>query len=188
MKNESNSLKAVLFALGANLSIAVIKYMVSLISGSSAMLAESIHSFADTTNRVFLLIGRKRLVRGADELHSLGYGKEEYFWGFLVGILLIIMSYMLASELRKLMVGESIPRETRNEIRAIIRRYPVIRHINNMRSMYIGNSNFILLIPVDVEDLSIGNTIENYAGKIKSEIAAKYPHAKYIYIDLMAGN
>ena len=60
MKNESNSLRAVLFALGANLAISVIKYVVSVISGSSAMLAEAIHSLADTTNQVFLLIGRKR--------------------------------------------------------------------------------------------------------------------------------
>lgn len=51
MKNESNSLKAVLFALGANLSIAAIKYIVSVISGSSAMFAEAIHSLADTTNK-----------------------------------------------------------------------------------------------------------------------------------------
>src|SRR4030042_3308151 len=91
MKNESNSLRAVLFALGANLSIAAIKYIVSVISGSSAMLAESIHSLADTTNQVFLLIGRKRSVKGATEIHSFGYGKEEYFWGFLVAVLLFFL-------------------------------------------------------------------------------------------------
>ncbi len=81
MKKESNSLYAVLFALGGNLTIAVIKYIVSVISGSSAMLAEAIHSLADTTNQVFLLIGRKRSGRRADESHSLGYGKGRIFLG-----------------------------------------------------------------------------------------------------------
>lgn len=300
MKKESNSLRAVLFALGGNLTIAVIKYIVSVISGSSAMLAEAIHSLADTTNQVFLLIGRKRSGKVADEVHSLGYGKEEYFWGFLVavllfflggcfsiyeaihkfmhpepignylyifiiiaaamlieyksfsvafkefrktspkgflkalkdstdtnlfvilvedfsaltgltivlittlfsminpffdvvgtflvGSLLIIMSYLLANELRKLMVGESVPRETRSEIRAIIRKYSVIKHINNIRSMYIGNNDFILLISVDMDDFSRGHAIETAAEQIRSDIARKYPHAKYIYIDIRGGN
>ena len=91
MKKESNSLRAVLFAFAANLAIAIIKYVVSVISGSTAMLAEAIHSLADTTNQVFLLIGRKRSKKGADEVHSFGYGKEEYFWGFLVAVLLFFL-------------------------------------------------------------------------------------------------
>jgi divalent metal cation (Fe/Co/Zn/Cd) transporter len=107
---------------------------------------------------------------------------------FLVGSLLIIMSYLLANELRKLMVGESIPRETRNNIRVLVNKYSIIKHINNIRSMYIGNNNFILLISVDVEDLALGQAIEIASEKIKSDISAKYPHAKYIYIDVMAGN
>jgi divalent metal cation (Fe/Co/Zn/Cd) transporter len=86
------------------------------------------------------------------------------------------------------MVGESIPREVRNDIRTIVRKYSVIKHINNIRSMYIGNNNFILLISVDVEDLALGQAIEIASEKIKSDISVKYPHAKYIYIDVMAGN
>jgi cation diffusion facilitator family transporter len=107
---------------------------------------------------------------------------------FLVGSLLIIMSYLLANELRKLMVGESVPRETRSEIRAIIRKYSVIKHINNIRSMYIGNNDFILLISVDMDDFSRGHAIETAAEQIRSDIARKYPHAKYIYIDIRGGN
>jgi cation diffusion facilitator family transporter len=97
MKEQSNSLRAVLFALVGNFTIAVIKYIVSVISGSSAMLAEAIHSLADTTNQVFLLIGRKRSRRGADEIHSFGYGKEEYFWGFLVAVLLFFLGGAIRS-------------------------------------------------------------------------------------------
>ncbi len=296
MKEQSNSLRAVIFALFGNLAIAIIKFIVSVISGSSAMLAELIHSLADTTNQVFLLIGRKRSAKGADELHSFGYGKEEYFWGFLVavllffmggcfsiyegihklmnpeplenyiyifivlvlsvaiefksftvaltefrksssgqllkavmastdtnifvilaedfsaltgltivmissllslinplfdaigtllvGALLIIMSYFLANELRKLIIGESISRDMRNEVRTIVHKHKAIRHINNIRSMYIGNNNFILLISVDIEDNTGGSAIESITAQVKTDIGQLYPHAKYIYLEV----
>jgi cation diffusion facilitator family transporter len=296
MKEQSNSRRAVLFALVGNLAIAIIKFIVSVISGSSAMLAESIHSLADTTNQVFLLIGRKRSLKGADELHSFGYGKEEYFWGFLVavllffmggcfsiyegihklmnpeplenyiyifivlissiiielksftvaltefrksssgrllkavmtstdtnifvilvedfsaltgltivlissllslinplfdavgtllvGALLIIMSYLLANELRKLIIGENISREMRNEVKAIVLKNKAVRHINNIRSMYIGNNNFILLISVDIEDNTDGSAIESVTTQVKADIVQRYPHAKYIYLEV----
>jgi cation diffusion facilitator family transporter len=296
MKEHSNSLRAVIFALVGNMAIAVIKFIVSVISGSSAMLAESIHSLADTTNQVFLLIGRKRSRKGADELHSFGYGKEEYFWGFLVavllfflggcfsiyegihkvmhpeplenyiyifivlvlsvaielksftvaltefrkassgkllkavmdstdtnifvilvedfsaltgltivmissllslinpvfdavgtlfvGALLIIMSYFLANELRKLIIGENISRDMRTDIKAILHRHAAVRHINSIRSMYIGNNNFILLISVDIEDSIDASAIESIASQVKSDILRHYPNAKYIYLEV----
>ncbi len=296
MKEQSNSLRAVLFALAGNFAIAVIKFIVSVISGSSAMLAESIHSLADTTNQVFLLIGRKRSAKGADEIHAFGYGKEEYFWGFLVavllffmggcfsiyegihklmhpeplenyiyifivlvlsiaielksftvaltefrksssgmliravtestdtnifvilvedfaalagltivlissllslinplfdavgtmlvGALLLIMSYFLANELRKLIIGENISREMRNEVKSIINRHIAVRHINNIRSMYIGNNNFILLISVDIEDRTKASAIESITAQVKSDITVLYPHARYIYLEV----
>jgi len=86
------------------------------------------------------------------------------------------------------MVGESIPREIRNDVRAIIKKYSVIKHINNMRSMYIGNNDFILLVSVDVDDFSRGHAIETTTEQIRSDISDKYPHAKYIYIDIRPGN
>lgn len=296
MKEQSNSLRAVVFALVGNLAIAIIKFIVSVISGSSAMLAESIHSLADTTNQVFLLIGRKRSAKGADELHSFGYGKEEYFWGFLVavllffmggcfsiyegihklmhpeplenyiyifivlissmaielksftvaltefrksssgnllkavmastdtnifvilvedfsaltgltivlissllslinpifdaigtlfvGALLIIMAYFLANELRKLIIGENISREMRSEVKAIVLKHKAVMHINNIRSMYIGNNNFILLISVDMEDTTEAAAIETITSKVKSDIFRLYPNAKYIYMEV----
>lgn len=296
MKQESNSLRAVLFALAGNFAIAVIKFIVSLISGSSAMLAEAIHSVADTTNQVFLLIGRKRSVREANELHAFGYGKEEYYWGFLVavllffmggcfslyegvhklthpeplenyiyifvvlilsigielksftvaltefrktsaspllkavrestdtnifvilvedfaaltgltivlistllslanpvfdaigtlfvGALLVLMSFFLANELRKLIIGENISREMRNRIKEILHSHPDIGHINNIRSMYIGNNKFLLLISVDIDDRLDASAVECLTGQIKTEITGIYPNARYIYIEI----
>lgn len=296
MKQESNSLRAVLFALAGNFAIAVIKFIVSIISGSSAMLAEAIHSVADTTNQVFLLIGRKRSLREANELHAFGYGKEEYYWGFLVavllffvggcfslyegvhkltnpeplenyiyifvvlilsigielksftvaltefrkasagpllkavrestdtnifvilvedfaaltgltivlistllslvnplfdaigtlfvGALLVLMSFFLANELRKLIIGENISREMRNGIKAILHSHTDIRHINNVRSMYIGNNQFLLLISLDVEDRLLASAVECLTGQIKTEITGLFPNARYIYIEI----
>src|SRR5438128_10206111 len=74
------SLLTVIVALSANLLIAVAKTVASVITGSPSMLAEAAHSWADTGNEVFLLVGARRAVKPADETHTLGYGREGYIW------------------------------------------------------------------------------------------------------------
>jgi cation diffusion facilitator family transporter len=78
--------RTVLVALGANASIAVAKLAAGLVSGSSAMLAETAHSVADTMNQVFLLASLKLGEREADADHPFGYGKERFFWSFLAAV------------------------------------------------------------------------------------------------------
>ncbi len=80
--------KAVLAALAANLGIAVAKFVAFVITQSSSMLAESIHSVADSGNQVLLLLGQRRATRPADEEHPFGYGRSRYIAGFLVAIVL----------------------------------------------------------------------------------------------------
>jgi cation diffusion facilitator family transporter len=80
--------KAIIAALLANAGIAVTKFIAYLISGSSSMLAESVHSLADSGNQVLLLIGGKRAKRAATPEHPFGYGRERYVYGFLVAIIL----------------------------------------------------------------------------------------------------
>jgi len=75
-----------LAAFLGNMCIAVLKVTAALITGSSAMMAEAVHSFADSGNQVLLYIGVKRAEKKPDELHPFGYGKEAYFWSFLVSI------------------------------------------------------------------------------------------------------
>lgn len=88
MSHANGSLKAILYALGANFGIALAKSGAAWYTNSSAMLAEAIHSFADTANQVLLLLGLKRAGRPASAEHPLGYGKALFFYSFIVALLL----------------------------------------------------------------------------------------------------
>jgi cation diffusion facilitator family transporter len=91
MSGKAESLKSVLYALGANLAIALAKSAGALYTGSSAMLAEAIHSFADCGNQGLLLWGMRRARKAPDAEHPLGYGKAIYFWSFIVALMLFSM-------------------------------------------------------------------------------------------------
>lgn len=80
--------KAILAALAANLGIAVTKFVAYLFSGATSMLAESVHSLADSGNQGLLLLGGKRAKRAADREHPFGYGRERYVYAFMVAIVL----------------------------------------------------------------------------------------------------
>jgi cation diffusion facilitator family transporter len=94
--SASGGSKAIVAALGANLAIAGAKLVGFLVTRSSSMLAEAIHSLADSGNQVLLLVGGSRARREADERHPFGYGRERYFYAFVVSVVLFTVGSMFA--------------------------------------------------------------------------------------------
>jgi len=94
MSQGADSITSIFFALGANLAIAVAKLAAAVVSGSGAMMAEAIHSFADTGNQGLLLLGLNRSKRPPSPDYPLGHGKAIYFWSFIVALMLFSIGGM----------------------------------------------------------------------------------------------
>src|ERR687894_1838876 len=92
----SGGTRAIIAALLANAGIAIAKFIGYLITGSSSMLAESVHSVADTSNQGLLLLGGKRAQRAATADHPFGYGRDRYFYSFVVALLLFSLGSVFA--------------------------------------------------------------------------------------------
>jgi cation diffusion facilitator family transporter len=108
------SRKAIFAAFFANLGIALAKFVGFLVTGSAGLLAEAVHSLADTGNQGLLMLGGKRSRRRADREHPFGYGRERYFWAFVVALVLFSMGGLFAlyegiSKLRDPHDVESLP-------------------------------------------------------------------------------
>lgn len=298
MSGHNGSVKAVVFALGSNVLITIIKFIVSIVTHSAGMLAEAIHSLADCGNQVFLLIGNKRAAKPANEIHPFGYGKEEYFWGFLVavllffvgaafsiyegvhklfnpsdlqnlswsfvvliisiliegksfhvaysafkqshkgigiykalkestdtnlfvilledsaaliglvivllsttlasfvhpifdaigsilvGILLISISIFMINELRKLIVGENISLDLRNEFKEIVNSNLVVHKVNFVSAMMMGKGKFLLVIGLDLKDDATAASVEDQLKLIKGELNKRNSNIHSIYFDV----
>jgi cation diffusion facilitator family transporter len=295
--SSHGSNKAVVFALAGNLLIAIIKYIVAFITGSAAMLAESIHSTADSFNQVLLLIGHKKAKKSPSEMHSFGFANEVFFWSLMVavllffvgalfsiyegvhkliypeeltnvywifavlissivieaksfqvaygefrkttklpflkairastqvslivvvledsaamaglvivlistllawlvnpmfdavgsicvGILLLVVSILLISEVKNLIVGESMPRERRLLMRNIIHKYKKIGHINRMQTMVMGDNSYLVLLSVDINDEMKGSEAEDMLEQLKLNLKKEIPEIGTIYIEI----
>jgi len=91
MRPKASGTKVVLVALAANVAIALTKFVAAAATGSSAMLSEGVHSLVDTINELLLLYGVKRAAKRPDKTHPFGYGRELYFWSFVVALLVLAL-------------------------------------------------------------------------------------------------
>lgn len=108
--SHATGTKPVVSALIGNIFVTIIKTMVAVVTGSTSMFAESVHSFADTLNQSLLLIGIKRSKRPADNMRGYGYGIERFFWSLIsaCGILFIGAGITVYHSLESLLHGEAL--------------------------------------------------------------------------------
>ncbi len=93
---SSGFAKVMVIAMMANLSIALAKFAGAYFSKSSALLAETVHSGVETTHQILLLLGEKTSKKKPDDAHPLGYGRETFFWSFVVTLLLFTLGGLFA--------------------------------------------------------------------------------------------
>lgn len=109
MSAREESLRAVLAALAANLGIAATKFAAFAITGSASLLAESVHSVADSGNQILLLRGRSRARQRETEEHQFGFGAERYFYAFIVAVVLFTLGAVFS-------IGEGVYRMTHPDV------------------------------------------------------------------------
>jgi cation diffusion facilitator family transporter len=144
MAGSGHGTKAVVAALVANAAIAVAKFVGFVITGSASMLAESIHSVADSGNQGLLLLGGARARRDADARHPFGYGRERYFWAFIVAMVLFSLGGAFA-------LYEGIEK---------------IRHPHELESMSVAVG--ILVVAIVIEAISFRTAVVE-ANKIRGD-------------------
>lgn len=294
----STGIKAVKTALVANLFIFLMKLGAALLTRSASMMAEAVHSFADAGNQILLLIGYSRSQKPPDDAHPFGYGKEEYFWSFIVamilfvlgsvyslyegvhklmhpeplryvylnflilgtavvlegyswwvakkavggssvketlkavidskdsnavvvfvedtgalvglavalagnaaayltgntlydavssiiiGLLLLVIAYFLANEMRKLIIGETADASSIEKARMILLKHPHVKNISYMRSMHLGASSSIMAVCVDFVDSLHDHELEKTMASLIAEIKVAVPEAKDVFLQL----
>ena len=102
----------------------------------------------------------------------------------MVGILLLAVSLLLIAEVKNLIVGESMPRESRQAMRNIVHKFRQVRHINRLQTMVMGDSQYIVLLSVDIDDEMKGSDAEDMIEQLKLNLKKEIPEIGTIYIEI----
>jgi len=115
---------------------------------------------------------------------SIFYPVFDAIGSMLIGLLLAAISWKMATEIKRFIVGESIPREKRALIRQILHEYPLVEHINRIRTMVVGNDKYLVIISVDIDDEATGYYTEDILDTIKQRIIREIPEVVEVYTDI----
>ena len=147
--DQGSAAAAILYAFVANFAIALAKTWAALLTGSGSLLAEAIHSYADSGNQVLLYLGRRQARKPADREHPLGYGKLTYFWAFVVALLLFSVGGLFS-------VYEGVHK---------------LQHPEPLNAAWVGLS--VLAVAIVLETLSLLGCLREI-GKIRGAKSLKY--------------
>jgi len=167
---------AVLTALVANVAIALAKAAAAAVTGSSAMLAEAIHSVADSVNEVLLLVGARRASRPADLRHPFGHTRYRFLYAFVVSLAVFWIGGVLSviEGISHLLVGEAASADVVAAIRDAVGRTEGIDGIRDLRTIHIGPEDLVVAASVWVDPRSsateISRSIDEAAGRVRDVV------------------
>src|SRR5947209_2387556 len=201
---------AVVGALLCNALIAVLKFVAAGMTGSSGMMAEALHSLADTTNQIFLLLGLRFYRRPASEKHPFGYGKERFFWSFIAAVFIfgvgatyaiyegvtklyhphtperLVWAYgVLAGSflLEGVSISIAIYQEMREAIRRAILEHPNVVEVVELLTMHLAPKKILINAHVNFRDELETNDIERSIRQIERNIRRAEPMVDMIFLE-----
>lgn len=171
------------------------------------MLAEAIHSLADSGNQGLLLMGAKRAERAADREHPFGYGRERYFWAFVIalvgltmsivlgdprfdamgsiaiGVLLGVIAAVIAVEMQSLLIGEGASRSQALDIEQAIENSPSVKSLIHIRTLHLGPDELLVAAKVELDSGLELSSLAPAINAIEASIRDRVPIARVIYIE-----
>src|SRR6478609_664476 len=198
--SKSDARKVVIAALLGNLGIALAKFVAAWLSGSAAILAEGVHSLADTGNQGLLLVGMGLAKKHLPDLYPLGRDKESYFWAFIVALLLFFVGGVFAiyEGLHKLFVveashgslliplgllGEGVPPQVRERTVELVEGTSGVLKVTQFLSMHLGPEAVILALKVRFEPKMALEEIERVIDDIEARVRAAEPGMSKIFVE-----